>query len=418
MPQAAGPPRTAPAAFSGCSPPREASFAIDKKKVLLLSAGHFSCDINSGALPVVIPYLQEAYALSYQATGGIMFAYSLLTAITQPFFGLLSDRFSKPWLIPLGVLLAGCGLAFTGLVSSYWSVLVLVALGGIGSALFHPPAAQFANRVAGSQKGLALSLFSIGGNAGFVIGPLLGTAILGLCGLSGTLFFAFLALATVLTLSYCIGHMDRVAAPGTGTGARTAPLRDNNWKQFGRLTGAIITRTVVLSSIHAYLPLYWMHTFQQSKTAGALAVTLFGVFGVASNIVGGMLSDRWGQGRVLRLAFVPLAPALLLFSLASSEGPAWIMLLFLGFSLYFGFSSMVVLGQQFLARNIGFASGVTLGLNTAMGGICAPIIGWIGDHWGLGASFQVLAALALLGTILTFFIDASANAEQGSVNAA
>ena len=94
------------------------------------------------------------------------------------------------------------------------------------------------------------------------------------------------------------------------------------------------------------------------------------------------------------------------------------MLLFLGFSLYFGFSSMVVLGQQFLARNIGFASGVTLGLNTAMGGICAPIIGWIGDHWGLGASFQVLAALALLGTILTFFIDASANAEQGSVNAA
>ena len=102
-------------------------------------------------------------------------------------------------------------------------------------------------------------------------------------------------------------------------------------------------------------------------------------------------------------------PALFLFSLADNMILAWIMLLVLAFSLYFAFSTMVVLGQQFLARNIGFASGVTLGLSTAVGGISAPIIGWIGDHFGLVTSFQVMAGLAVIATVVTFFIDANAN---------
>ena len=69
---------------------------MDKKKILLLSLGHLSCDLNGGALPAVLPFLRDAYGLSYQASGGLMFAYSCLSSIIQPIFGLLADRFSRP----------------------------------------------------------------------------------------------------------------------------------------------------------------------------------------------------------------------------------------------------------------------------------------------------------------------------------
>lgn len=383
---------------------------MEKGKIFLLSGGHLSCDFNTGALPAIIPYLQEFYSLTYQATGNIMFVQSLLAAVTQPVFGLLSDKISRPWLAPIGVLLAGLGIMLTGLCGNYYVMLAVVGICGIGSSLFHPTAARLANQVAGTHKGLALSIFSIGGNAGFVIGPLVAAALLAAFGLQGTIFFGILAVITAVSLVWGIMHMSMPQKKAAGKGGDHA--LPNNWKQFNRLTVAIMTRSVVLSSIHAYLPLYWMHIYGQSKTAGAVAVTVFGLAGVLSNITGGVISDRSGRAKALHLAFIPMAPALFLFSLTDSMAIAWIMLLVLAFSLYFAFSTMVVLGQQFLARNIGFASGVTLGLSTAVGGICAPLIGLIGDTWGLATSFRVMAVLALVATITSFFIDPSVNEQE------
>ena len=158
---------------------------MDKKKILLLSLGHLSCDVNGGALPAVLPFLRASYGLSYQATGGLMFAYSCLSSIIQPLFGWLSDRFSKPWFIPLGVLLAGCGLAAVGFMSDYWAIFAAIAVSGVGAALFHPEGARYANKVSGQSKGVGLSIFSIGGNSGFVLGPLLVTGCVGYFGMSG-----------------------------------------------------------------------------------------------------------------------------------------------------------------------------------------------------------------------------------------
>ena len=102
---------------------------MDKKKISLVSLGHLSCDVNGGALPAVLPFLRTHYGLSYQATGGLMFAYSCLSSIIQPLFGLMADRLSKPWLIPLGVFLAGIGLTAVGFMSSYWAIFAAIGLG-------------------------------------------------------------------------------------------------------------------------------------------------------------------------------------------------------------------------------------------------------------------------------------------------
>lgn len=421
---------------------------MDKKKILLLSLGHLSCDVNGGALPAVLPFLRASYGLSYQATGGLMFAYSCLSSIIQPLFGWLSDRFSKPWFIPLGVLLAGCGLAAVGFMSDYWAIFAAIAVSGVGAALFHPEGARYANKVSGQSKGVGLSIFSIGGNSGFVLGPLLVTGCVGYFGMSGTAVFACLAVCMAAILLWQIVHMTGLAtgatvvpvpsAPPTESAAGKTPQADaapvapvaggadkdseilgrNNWREFSKLTVAIVARSTLFVGFNTFIPLYWVSAFGQSKAAGALALTFFCTCGVISNIIGGLLSDRYGCIRIIRLAFVLMAPVVFAFSLAGNLYAAFALLPLLGFVLYAPFSSLVVLGQKLLARNIGFASGVTLGLATSMGGMAAPCLGWIADNYGLARAIQCLGLVAVLGALFAFLLSSSKEPDRAQGTAA
>ena len=389
---------------------------MDKKKILLVSLGHLSCDINGGALPAILPFVRSAFGLSYQATGGLMFAYSCLSSMIQPLFGLLSDRFSKPWFIPLGVLLAGCGLAAIGWMPGYWGIFAAIGLSGIGAALFHPEGARFANAVSGQNKGTGMSLFSIGGNGGFVLGPLLATACLGAFGLKGTAVFAVLAVMAAGTLVWSIAHMEatkKTGKPGkadAAAGGKAGPdlaadvetPGENNWHEFSKLTVSIVTRSITFVGFNTFIPLYWVSAFGQSEATGAFALTFFCVCGVISNFFGGMLSDRFGYRTVIRAVFALLPPVVAAFSLSNNLYAAWALLPLLGFVLYAPFSAQVVLGQQYLAKNIGFASGITLGLATSLGGVVAPLLGWIADNYGMAATFQSLAALSIVGAIFAY----------------
>lgn len=407
---------------------------MDKKKILLVSLGHLSCDVNGGALPAVLPFLITNYGFNYQAAAGLMFAFSCLSSIIQPLFGWLSDKVSKPWFIPVGVLLAGCGLGAVGFMRSYWAIFAVIVASGVGAALFHPEGARFANRVSGATKGTGLSIFSVGGNGGFVVGPILAVAAINAWGMRGTAVFGAISLIMAAILLYQIARMTGLkkplAAPGQGSAAQSEPAAGvgteeeeeegrgkNNWKEFSKLTGAIIARSILFVGYNTFIPLYWVGHFGQSKDAGALALTCFCTFGVISNFIGGMLSDRFGYLRIIRLSYLLLIPVVILFGLANNLYAAYALLLPLGFSLYAPFSSMVVLGQKYLAKNIGLASGVTLGLATSMGGIAAPLLGRIADLHGLPRAVQSLTVVAVLGAVFAFLLTMSASARARKATA-
>ena len=353
---------------------------MDKKKIFLVSLGHLSCDINGGALPAILPFLITAYGFDYQAAAGLMFAFSCLSSIIQPAFGYLSDKLSKPWFIPVGVLLAGGGLASIGFLHSYWAIFAAIALSGVGAALFHPEGARFANKVSGASKGAV--------------------------GMPGTAVFGLIALVMSVILLYQISHLSGMKKTETESAKAAGETEEvkNNWKEFSKLTLAIISRSVLFVGCNTFIPLYWIHTFGQSKAAGAAALTCFCTFGVISNFIGGMLSDRFGYLRIIRLSYVVLIPSIVLFGLVDNLYAAFALLLPLGFSLYAPFSSMVVLGQKYLAKNIGFASGVTLGLATCMGGSVAPRLGWIADGYGLPRAIQSMTIVAVIGTVAAFLL--------------
>lgn len=401
---------------------------MNKKKIFLISLAHLSCDVNGGAIPAALPYLRSAYGFDYQAAGGLVLAYSCLSSLIQPLLGFIADKLKKPWFIPVGIALGGIGVSLIGFMRDYWAIFAAISLSGVGSAFFHPEGARLANKIAGNHKGIGLSLFSIGGNSGFIIGPLFVAFFLGHFGMKGTIIFGVTSLLMALIMLWVIfsPHTAHPAAippqaaekmaekssddPAMLESAELdeAPEEDapkNNWPEFARLMGVIITRSVIFAGCNAFIPLYWVSVFGQSNAIGATVLVIFGIFGVGFNILGGIMSDKYGCVPVIRLCYTIMPLVVLGFSLVKSLALAWCFLPLLAFVIYGPFSSQVVQGQKLLAKNIGFASGITFGLATTLGGLAQPLLGGIADSYGLQTAFICLAGFAVPGACMSWLLS-------------
>jgi FSR family fosmidomycin resistance protein-like MFS transporter len=165
-----------------------------------LSSGHLATDFANGALPALLPFFVDKFALSYTLAAAVILASAVSSSIVQPLFGLWSDRRGAIWLLPAGVALAGIGIALAAVAPSYWLVLVFVVVSGFGVAAFHPEGSKFAAFAGGRRRASAMSLFSIGGNLGFALGPTVATPLVLAFGLTGGLLLSVPCLAVALGL--------------------------------------------------------------------------------------------------------------------------------------------------------------------------------------------------------------------------
>ena len=161
---------------------------VDRRAMAVLSTGHMFTDIAQGSIPALLPFLISRDHLSYAAASALVLAATISSSVIQPLFGYVSDRLSLPWLMPLGPALGGLGVALAGLAPSYGLTFAAIVLSGVGVAAFHPEGSRFANYVSGARRASGMSLFSVGGNVGFALGPVLVTPLLLAFGLHGTVF--------------------------------------------------------------------------------------------------------------------------------------------------------------------------------------------------------------------------------------
>ncbi len=361
--------------------------------VLLLSLGHLVTDVNQGALPALLPSLIAAHQLSYAAAAGIVLATTIASSVVQPLFGYFADRLSRPWIMPVGLLLAGSGIGLIGVVPTYGWIILVAVISGIGIAAYHPEGARLVTCVAGQEKATAMSYFGIGGNLGFAAGPAIATAALLAGGLGGTLLFLAPVLAMAALLASQLRALARSeAASWEATRGATAAGARDAWAPFGRLTLAMVGRSIVFYALNTFVPLYWIHELRRSQAEGGTALSLLFAAGILGNLLGGRLADRIGHRRIVLAGFVLMLPLLPGLLWADRPGLALPFLVGLGFTLSSPYASMVVLGQSYLPNRVGLASGVTLGVAVAVGGVASPLLGWVADHHGI--------RLALAGTIL------------------
>jgi FSR family fosmidomycin resistance protein-like MFS transporter len=384
---------------------------LNRNYVYLLAMAHFSCDIATGALPAILPFFVSQYGMDYSSAAGLMFASCFLSSIVQPVFGWLADKKSQTWFMSLGILLSGVAMGMAGLFRNYWIIFTVITFSGIGSAIFHPEAARMVNKVSGNKRGTALSIFSVGGNSGFAIGPMIVVASIATYSMKGTTVLCLIAIIMAMILMVFVPKMKTEIAQATALGNISVEKSSgneengkNDWKSFGRLTLLIICSSIVICGLRSFIPLYWVDVLGLSAAAAGSALTLLFTLGVVTTLIGGLMADKFGYLKIVRMSYVLLAPMVGLLSQTTDPVIGYLLMVPIGFAMFAPYSSIIVLGQSYLARSIGFASGVTMGLSFSVGGVIVPLIGWFADSHGLTATMELLTAVAVFAALCSFFL--------------
>jgi len=382
------------------SPAGVRTHELDRRGMAVVSCGHALTDTCQGAVPALLPFLIAAHGWSYAAASALVLAATVSSSVIQPLFGLAADKRSMSWLMPVGVLVAGVGVGLAAVAGSYPLTFAAVTVSGLGVAAFHPEGSRFANYLSGSKRASGMSLFSVGGNAGFAMGPALTTPLVALFGLEGALLLIVPVGAGALLLATELPRLQTFRpAPGEiGSPGAAGDRGEDNWSAFCRLGVVITARTFAFFGLVTFVPLYFIGELGTSKAEGNLALFVMLAGGATGTLLGGPLADRIGRRPVI-IAGMTALPVLVSILVLLPALPATLVLFFVGMAVVASFSVTVVLGQEYLPNRIGLASGITLGLAIGLGGLGAPVLGLVADADGLTTTMYVIAALPLLGLV-------------------
>jgi MFS transporter, FSR family, fosmidomycin resistance protein len=242
-----------------------------------------------------------------------------------------------------------------------------------------------------------MSVFAVGGNAGFALGSLIATPVLLVVGLRGTVLLVLPAVVMVVILAL---RLNRTLDGPAGERRSLLPTGDDDWPAFVRLTAVVVVRAVVFFGLTSFLALYFIHSLHTSKAVGGAALSALLIAGGVGTLMGGWLADQLGRVATLRLGLALTVPAIAGLVIFSSAPVAFVFAIVVGVALFLPFSVFVMLGQDYLPNRIGTASGVTVGLAVSVGGLFSPLLGWLADNTSLRLTITVLIALPALALVL------------------
>jgi len=374
------------------------------KALILLIAGHFVTDINTGALPGFLPFIKESLSLSYTLAASIILVFNVTSSIIQPIFGYASDRWPARWLLPAGCFIAPLGLGLLGFGSSYAWILFFVSLSGIGQACYHPEGFKIVNQLSGKKKASFNSLFLFGGNLGFAVGPILATLFFSHSGLKGSLWFILPGIAMTAVL---LATPDWKGKGDFSMGRAGFPEEPGASRRRLFLLALILIVAVFRSGARlcllTFIPFYFIKVLNADPMTAGKYLSVFLVAGTAGGLAGGLIADRYGYKRFV-LASLGLTSIFLYLFFFTPGGWSLIFFAMAGMTLVSSHPVTMTIGQSFMPRNVGMASGLILGLSNGIGGIAATLLGWVADHWGIPFTLQIVFLFPFFAFLTFLFI--------------
>ena len=265
---------------------------MNQKYVYLLAFAHLFNDINIGALPAILPFFVSQYGMDYSSVAGLVFCFLFFCRrlYNRCLAGWRTGN-REPGICRQGILLSGVTMGVSGLFKNYWIIFALITLTGIGNAIFHPEAARMVNKISGNKRGTALSIFSVGGNSGSAIGPVIAVASITMFGMNGTTVLCFVGIIMAMILMILVPKMkaeiaqpivsENIAAVKTIAKEKSGK---NDWKAFAHLTLLIVCSSIVVCGLRSFIPLYWVDVFGLSEASAGSALTLLFTFGVGTTL--------------------------------------------------------------------------------------------------------------------------------------
>jgi len=375
-----------------------------------ISFAHLINDMLQSVIPSIYPLIKDRYHLSFTQIGFITFTYQITASILQPFVGFYTDRKPRPYSLTVGMGFTLIGLLAASQASSFFNILLSVALIGIGSSIFHPESSRVAHLASGGKRGLAQSIFQLGGNAGSAIGPLLAALIVIPYGQSNVIWFCLIALIGIAVLfriaQWYQGHLNSAAM-------NKKVAKEEFYHNLSRkkvilslsiLMILIFSKYFYLASITSYYTFFLIDKFHVSIQQSQ--VYLFAFLGAVAlgTLIGGPLGDRFGRKYVIWISILGVAPFTLLLPYASLFWTG-VLSVTIGLIISSAFSAILVYATELVPGKLGLISGLFFGLAFGMGGLGSAVLGKLADMTSITLVFKICAFLPLIGVLTAFLPD-------------
>lgn len=371
-----------------------------------ISMVHLLNDTMQSAIPALFPILRDSLTLSYGQIGWISFAMNITASVFQPLVGLYSDIRPRPYILPLGVCFTLIGIVTLAFAPAYSIILLAVTCIGLGSSIFHPESSRVAYLAAGERRGLAQSIFQVGGNIGTSLGPLMTALIFIPLGQHSVVWFALAAIAAIVIQFYVarwyasldIRPRPRKTAVNSGAEVRTGLSRGKIGLAITILVLLLFSKNVYSISISSFYAFFMIDHYGVGKSAAQWYVFAFLAAAAVGTFFGGPMADRYGRKNIIWLSILGAAPFSLLLPYANLFWSG-VLVVLAGFIMSSSFSIIVVYAQELLPGKVGLVSGLFFGLSFGLGGLGSALLGHFADQWGIQFVMQLCSYLPLLGLL-------------------
>ncbi|MFP5111075.1 MFS transporter [Bacillaceae bacterium C204] len=375
------------------------------KILFIIGLCHLLNDAIQAVVPAMFPILEKSMGLSYTQLGIIAFSLNMVSSVMQPIVGFVTDKRPMPFVLPIGLSFTLVGILGLGFASNFGLIVLSVLFIGLGSAVFHPEGSRVAYMAAGNRRGLAQSIYQVGGNTGQALAPLITALILVPLGQIGASWFTVVAALAVILLVYIANWYNKrlVVSPDRIMKKKSSVENKKGLTKEVKNTLVLIlllifARTWYTSGITNFYTFYAIKEYSLAIKQSQFFLFAFLVSGAVGTFFGGPLSDRFGKKTIISFSMLATVP----FSIIIPYSPptlAFIFLIITGFILMTSFSVTVVYAQELVPGKIGTMSGLTVGLAFGMGAIGSVGLGYIADWVGLQSMMKWLGVLPLLGLI-------------------
>ena len=372
-----------------------------------IAFAHLLNDLMQIVIPSTYPLLKEKFNLSFTQIGMITFVFQLTASILQPFIGFYTDKKPKPYSLVIGMIFTVVGLTFLSLSTAFWMLLVSVSFVGIGSSIFHPEASRVAFLGSGGKRGLAQSIFQLGGNAGSAIGPLLVALIVAPHGQFYIIWFVIAGVLGMLILSrianWYQNHLELRASKKVVLEEETIHLSKRKVNiSLAILLFLIFSKFIYMASMSNYFTFYLMNKFGLSIQDSQFYLFGFLASVAAGTLIGGPLGDRFGRKYIIWISILGAAPFTLLLPYANLFWTG-ILAVIIGVIIASAFSAILVFAQELMPGKVGMISGLFFGFAFGIAGIGSALLGYLADHTSIEYVYKITSFLPLIG-VMTYFL--------------
>ncbi|MDP4130655.1 MAG: MFS transporter [Bacteroidota bacterium] len=377
--------------------------------LIMISVSHLLNDTIQSLIPSIYPVVKNSFHLSFTQVGLITLTFQMAASLLQPLVGTYTDRKPKPFSLVTGMGFSLIGLLLLSRAGNFGVLLVSVGLIGVGSSIFHPEASKVAYMASGGKRGLAQSIFQVGGNAGSSLGPLLAALIIVPYGQSSIGWFSILALLA-MTVLVMVGRWYKTNTNRIRKKAKHILEEAHHLSRQKVVISIIILLVLIfskyfyLASMTSYFTFYLISKFHVTVQHSQIYLFIFLFSVAAGTILGGPLGDRFGRKYVIWFSILGAAPFTLLLPHVNLFWTG-IFTVFIGVILSSAFPAILVYAQELLPGKIGMISGLFYGFAFGMGGLGSALLGSLADHTSIIFVYRVCSFLPLIGLLTGFLPD-------------